>query len=267
MVQLVAKCRWLCVAGRCTSTVVIRQAVVSVQSGPVAPPWATLWAPARPTRIRPNLARCDSPGAWRRQAQWRLGTWCARSAESSIPTTATMSSANGSCCCVCMVTLVPTPSSSGRWKFASCHDSPSTASASNASLARQSALRTLHQRLPMSFTCEWTDGRVLLVDNGMLSVVGSFHTSSCYNMYHANQSNVSQSFFVSSRIQSVPDCVLLRHPWPKLLVRYVQILVFLITHFLRCANVLLCVPLTMWTLRTIVLVSEVLTRFVNCTSP
>jgi len=110
--------------------------------------------PYPPTRAQPSLAHCASRGAWKRQARWTRQTWCARSAASLTPTTATTNSVNGSCCCVSMATRALTHSSSGRWKSVSCRDSHSMVYDSSASLARPLVLRILHQRSPMSFTYE-----------------------------------------------------------------------------------------------------------------
>ena len=127
--------------GRCMNTVVTRR-----QAAAWRPGLRARQSRRRPTRRRRSHARCGSRGAWRRRARWTRQTWCARSAASSTPTTATTSSASGSCCCVFTATRAPTRLSSGRWRSASCRGSRSTASDSNASPARPSALRTSRRR-------------------------------------------------------------------------------------------------------------------------
>lgn len=97
-----------------------------------------------------NPAPSDSLGVWGPPAPWSLVISCGRFARCSMPTTATTNSKRVSCFFASTGTGEPRTWSSGRWRFASCPVSPSTASGSNGYPDHPSLSKTLLPKLPTS---------------------------------------------------------------------------------------------------------------------
>lgn len=97
-----------------------------------------------------NPAPSDSLGVWGPPAPWSLVISCGRFARCSMPTTATTNSKRVSCFFASTGTGEPKTWSSGRWRFASCPVSPSTASGSNGYPDHPSLSKTLLPKLPTS---------------------------------------------------------------------------------------------------------------------
>ena len=106
--------------------------------------------------VHRSPAHCVSRGAWKRRVPWTRTTWCARSDAFWMTITVTMSSVNDSYCYAHTpaMQVQETPSSSGKWKSVSCLGCHWMAYVSSASLEHQLGLKTLHQKLPMNYSCK-----------------------------------------------------------------------------------------------------------------